>query len=70
MNRHDRRKAMSLNKQIMQWPVLPPGEFPKGRVSHMMVRHDDWCKTLQTGNGEDCNCEPLVTTHLQPTLTK
>lgn len=23
-------------------------------------RHDDWCQTLKTGSGLDCNCEPDV----------
>lgn len=23
-------------------------------------QHDGWCKTLQTGNGHDCNCSPDV----------
>ncbi len=22
------------------------------------VAHDSWCKTLKTGRGQDCNCDP------------
>jgi hypothetical protein len=33
--------------------VLPPGG-----VSHVTIRHDDWCKLL-AGTGA-CNCEPEV----------
>lgn len=25
------------------------------------VAHDDWCQTLRTGNGLDCNCSPETT---------
>jgi hypothetical protein len=48
--------------------MLPPGDTPllPGRVVHMVVRHDDWCRTLNGGTGADCNCQPLVSHHLQP----
>ena len=69
MNRKGRRAAMAMARdklasQIMQWPMLPPGELPPNRTSHMVIQHDDWCKKLN-GQGE-CNCEPLVSIHLQP----
>ncbi len=32
-----------------------------GGVFHMCVAHDAWCKTLTTGNGSDCNCNPEET---------
>ena len=31
-----------------------------GRVTLMNHRHDDWCKTLKTRNGDDCNCDVEV----------
>jgi len=51
-------------KRIMQWPELPPGEYPPGRVAHLVVQHDDWCALLNE-KGE-CNCNPTITRHLQP----
>lgn len=52
---------------IEQWPILPPGEcLPPGRVAHLIIRHDSWCKTLNGGTGADCNCNPTTVTHLQP----
>lgn len=24
----------------------------------VQLRHDGWCKTLKTGHGDDCNCNP------------
>lgn len=24
------------------------------------VAHDDWCRTMKTGNGSDCNCNPVI----------
>jgi hypothetical protein len=54
-----------LKKQIQQWPLLPNGEAsPPGRVTHMIVQHDDWCRLLR-GKG-DCNCNPDITRHVQP----
>ena len=29
-----------------------------GGVTIINICHDDWCKTLKTGNGADCNCNP------------
>jgi hypothetical protein len=37
-----------------------------GHVAHMMCAHDDWCSTMQTGNGSDCNCNPRVTFRRHP----
>jgi hypothetical protein len=69
MNRHERRAAeakerKSLKRTILNWPMVPPGEFPPGRVSHMLVQHDSWCRMLN--GGTDCNCNPIVSRHLQP----
>ncbi|MND00874.1 hypothetical protein D3C83_196430 [compost metagenome] len=58
MNRKTRR-------MIENWPMLPKGEMPPpGRVSHAIVRHDEWCDFLR-GDG-DCNCDPVTTIHVQP----
>jgi len=32
-----------------------------GGVFHTQMAHEDWCKTMKTGNGSDCTCEPEVT---------
>jgi hypothetical protein len=73
MNRHDRRAAKAkgrdrIKQRVMQWPMLPPDELPllRGRVVHMVIQHDEWCRTLNGGTAADCNCRPLVTRHLQP----
>ena len=34
--------------------------FKKGEVSGMEIQHDSWCKTLKTGSGMDCNCDPDI----------
>ena len=31
---------------------------PNPGVFVMEYQHDDWCKTLRTGRGSDCNCNP------------
>ena len=30
-----------------------------GGLIMVQIAHDDWCKTLKTGNGSDCNCNPV-----------
>ena len=59
---------------VTQWPVIPEAEYMagmasgafRGRVVHTVMRHDDWCCTRNGGSGFDCNCEPIVSHHLQP----
>ena len=31
-----------------------------GVVLMQEFQHDSWCRTLKTGNGNDCNCDPWV----------
>lgn len=33
--------------------------FESGGIVMLTVAHDDWCKTLKTGVGADCNCNPV-----------
>ncbi len=40
--------------------------FAPGVVTHACYSHDAHCKTLKTGNGFDCNCEPELSFHRQP----
>jgi hypothetical protein len=64
---HDQKRADAFAKYVMEKcehidkPVLIPG-----RVVHVMVSHDDWCKTMKTGNGYDCTSNPNISYHLQP----
>ena len=34
--------------------------FKEGEVTIIEIQHDSWCKTLKTGSGLDCNCDPDV----------
>jgi hypothetical protein len=38
----------------------------RGTVTHVMIAHDDWCGTMKTGSGSDCNCTPRATYHRMP----
>jgi len=31
-----------------------------GAINMINICHDDWCKTLKTGDGNDCNCNPVT----------
>ena len=57
---------------IVSWPLLS-GRLDaarlKGRVVHAVYQHDNWCRTLNGGKASDCNCDPIVSYHLQPTET-
>jgi hypothetical protein len=65
LERQMRRKA---ERKFAQWakslPEIPMGDvFTPGKVTHAVIAHDDHCKTLQTGNGSDCDCSPSVSYH-------
>jgi hypothetical protein len=34
-----------------------------GAVTFMEVRHDSWCPTLASDNGDDCQCTPTMRLH-------
>jgi hypothetical protein len=38
-----------------------------GGIFHTLVAHEDWCKTMKTGNGSDCTCDPETTFYKEPT---
>jgi hypothetical protein len=56
--------------RILSWPEVPPEQLlsvmSRPGVVHAVYQHDDWCRTLVTGRGSDCNCNPTVTYHQQP----
>jgi hypothetical protein len=79
MNRHERRAEQAkkrkapqneaLLKEIMSFPMIPEGEsgMIPGRLTHIVMRHDDWCPALnEGGTTADCICNPVITRHLQP----
>ena len=48
-----------LRNTVMAWPQV--AKIPSGPcVIHTVYQHDDWCKTLKTGRGGDCNCNPTM----------
>jgi hypothetical protein len=59
-----------LRGRILSWPEVPPEQLlsvmSRPGVVHAVYQHDDWCRTLVTGRGSDCNCNPTVTYHQQP----
>jgi hypothetical protein len=40
------------------------------KVHHAFVAHDSWCKTMNTGRGSDCNCNPEISYGRQRPLEK
>lgn len=48
---------------------LPEAEGPMepGRVYHMVIFHDSWCRIYDTDNPADCNCNPTSSKmHVEP----
>ena len=67
MNRHQRRRAKSLGYRIAaSFSQISPDAFQVGAITHAVMNHDLWCKTMKTGSGHDCNCEPEISYHRQP----
>jgi hypothetical protein len=54
---------------VLSWPSPSGGlatRLLRGRVVHAVYQHDNWCRTLNGGKASDCNCDPIVSYHLQP----
>jgi hypothetical protein len=43
---------------VMQHAEANPQLITPGGISHVEVRHDDWCRLLRYG--KDCNCNPVI----------
>ena len=73
-NRHARRAAEArarLNdfytKCIRHMPEVPvDAPLQRDRVYHTVIQHDDWCRFYQTENLADCNCNPIISRHIEP----
>jgi hypothetical protein len=71
----NRRARDAFANMVREYPEISIEEFHeklasgemRGRVGHTVYAHEPWCKTLATGNGFDCTCNPDVSVHLQPT---
>jgi hypothetical protein len=46
-------------------PLFAPAE--QGHVYHLALLHAKRCALWQTGNLIDCDCEPKVRRHVEPT---
>jgi hypothetical protein len=58
--------ALYLAEWAKQLPEISTEDaFAPGQVTHACVSHDKHCKTLRTGNGSDCTCNPDVSFHRQ-----
>ena len=72
MNRHERRAARKrgqnqlVEKYIKHLPEVPVNaRYERGKFYHTVYRHDDWC-SFYSGTGELCNCNPIITRHVEP----
>jgi hypothetical protein len=75
-NRHTRRAAAARARKrqtdlyhdyIRHLPRVPVGaSLERGRVYHLVLHHDDRCKFYETENVADCNCDVVVSQHIEP----
>ena len=81
-NRHSRRAAAAkarkrnrilqhyntlYNEYIRHLPSVPVDTpFEPGEVHHLVIHHDDWCRFYDTENMNDCNCNPILSRHVEP----
>ena len=70
MNRKQRRARAKkghtdfYNKYVKHLPCVPLDvPMERGKVYHHIVHHDDWCAFY---SGEACNCNPIITRHVEP----
>jgi hypothetical protein len=70
MNRQQRRAAAQklhgdfytdYVRHLPQVPLYTPLE--RGGLFHIVVQHDGWCAFY---DGDECNCDPIVTRHVEP----
>jgi hypothetical protein len=78
MNRHERRAAAArrsnrerhdtfYQQYIRHLPQVPAGSSPEpGHVYHLCFHHDDWCRFYDNENLGDCNCDVVITRHVEP----
>jgi hypothetical protein len=50
-------------RHMPQVPVDAPLE--RGRVYHTVFQHNDWCRFYETENLADCNCNPIMSRHVE-----
>jgi hypothetical protein len=48
--------------------VPPGGALQRGRLYHLVVHHDEWCRIFNKDNGglADCDCDPVVEVRAEP----
>jgi hypothetical protein len=76
MNRHQRRAAAARSRDahsawfrdyVSHLPEVPvDAPLERGRLYHMCVFHDDWCRFYETENPAHCNCNPTVRQYAEP----
>lgn len=49
------KQVTGLNPSVEEMTQAIAGQ---AGVFVLNVAHDDWCMTLKTGRGDDCNCSP------------
>jgi hypothetical protein len=63
-----RAKRNNLYEQYIRHMPQVPIDAPleRSRVYHTVIQHDAWCRFYETENIADCNCNPIVTRHIEP----
>jgi hypothetical protein len=76
MNRRARRAAAARARKrhsdfyadyVRHLPRVPAdAPIEPGKIYHIVCHHDDWCKFYETENFADCNCEVIISKHIEP----
>jgi hypothetical protein len=68
-----KEEVVNINKTfkdtVLSWPEVPLGSLHRGRVTVMLVQHDNWCPAANSGNGNNCTCSPTMSRRLAPKHT-
>jgi len=79
MNRQYRRASASRERNrkrhnalydsyVRHLPVVPlEAPLQPGVIDHLVFHHDNWCRFYDSNSLSECNCNPVVTRHREPT---
>jgi hypothetical protein len=64
---HQRHHNRLYQEYVRHLPEVPlDASLLRGRIGHRVFHHDDWCRFYETENPADCNCDVVVTRHVEP----
>jgi hypothetical protein len=66
--RRNRYRHTKFYQEYVEHPPSVPIDAPPepGRVYYVTFHHDAWCCFYETNDMADCNCDVVITQHVEP----